>query len=211
MSTEYIWFKGGKESKRTADPKGEKPTLVKSGNGREIKYSYHYDMEADYDQRIIGASSETHLLNGEKDREGGKPAFIAYDVHGKVLHRAMWEGGVKQLVEWLYEDGGIYWSKYYTNGELHREGDKPAQIYYYFSGEIRNETWYDVEGAEHRDDDKPAFISYFKDGSVNQKRWYNHGNMHRGDDQPAVITYDIDGNVEKELYVYDGEVYTPQK
>ena len=40
MSTEYIWFKKGKESRRTVDPEGKKPTMEKLPNGFQIKYSY---------------------------------------------------------------------------------------------------------------------------------------------------------------------------
>jgi antitoxin component YwqK of YwqJK toxin-antitoxin module len=212
MSTEYIWFKGGKESKRTADPKGEKPTLVKSGNGREIKYSYHYDLEADeWGDRIRSVSSETHTLNGENDREGGKPAFISYYKNGIVSHHTTFKNGVPQTVTINREDGSVDMVKHYTDGVLYSDGDKPAVLYYFSDGTPLSETWYDVDGDIHRDGGKPASIFYNSGGGISAERWYQHGDPHREDDKPAVINYYPDGNIRDRRYFYDGEVYTPQK
>jgi hypothetical protein len=56
---------------------------------------------------------------------------------------------------------GKYW---YWKGELHREGDKPAEIYANGS-----KMWY-WKGLRHREEDKPAVI--WKDG---RKVYYKNG------------------------------------
>ena len=72
-------------------------------------------------------------LNGERHREGDKPAIIYADgvqewwLNG-VLHR---EGGQPAVV---YPGGTQEW---WLNGKRHREGDQPAIIY--FDG--RQEWW----------------------------------------------------------------------
>lgn len=110
MADEYIWFKNGKESKRTADEAGEKLTLVKLPNGVEIKYEYS-----------VGGSikAEEYYKNGERHRDGDKPAYI-----------------------WYSDDGPIKNEKYFKNGKFHRDGDKPANIWYYDDGSIRSEKYY---------------------------------------------------------------------
>ena len=70
-------------------------------------------------------------------------------------------------------DGSEYWRK---DGELHRDGDKPAII----NADGTMEWW--VEGQLHRDGDQPAII--WADGA---REWYDHGKLHRDGDQPAII------------------------
>jgi hypothetical protein len=85
MATEYIWFKKGKESRRTADKAGEKPTVVKLPNGVEIKYSY-YTNKVKY--------NEEYYQNGKKHRDGDKPAHISYNRDGSLDLEEYYQNGV---------------------------------------------------------------------------------------------------------------------
>ena len=62
---------------------------------------------------------------GERHRDGDKPASIVYDENGKVQ----------------YEE-------YYKDGNEHRDGDKPAYISYYENGQVRSEDYY-KDGVEY--------------------------------------------------------------
>ena len=59
--TEYIWFKRGKEHRRTADPEGKLLTLVKPTYNTEIKYGYYGD---------DGVRSEEYYKDGKRHRDG---------------------------------------------------------------------------------------------------------------------------------------------
>jgi len=72
--------------------------------------------------------------------------------------------------------GGIRWFK---NGKLHRDNDKPAVIH--FSGSTY---WY-KNGEFHRDNDQPASI--WNDGT---KQWWKNGKLHRDNDKPSIIRAD---------------------
>lgn len=67
--------------------------------------------------------------------------------------------------------------KWFLNGKLHREGDKPALLF-------KNGTkeWY-IKGQKHRANDKPAVVRINGD-----KEWYFKGKRHRANGLPAVIT-----------------------
>ena len=65
--------------------------------------------------------------------------------------------------------------RYYLDGVLHRENDKPAIEY--ASG---SKMWY-RKGQLHRENDKPA-IEYVS----GTKYWYYKGQIHRENDKPAV-------------------------
>jgi hypothetical protein len=65
---------------------------------------------------------------------------------------------------------------WYKDGELHREGDKPALI------ELDIEiTSYYINGKLHRDGDNPAVESNCF------SHWYKDGELHRDNDLPAVV------------------------
>ncbi len=56
-------------------------------------------------------------------------------------------------------------------GQLHREGDLPARIGYYESGEIQSEAWFS-NGQKHRGNDRPAWINYDESGEIEHESWY---------------------------------------
>ena len=66
--------------------------------------------------------------------------------------------------------------KWYKNGKLHRDNDKPATMWW--EGFT---IWY-KNGKRHRDNDQPAVID--PDGT---RFWYRNGYLHRGDGKPAII------------------------
>ena len=68
MSTEYIWFKRGKEHRRTADPEGKLVTLIKTSPNTEIGYKYDNG----------SVETEIYYKNGERHRDGDKPAWVRY-------------------------------------------------------------------------------------------------------------------------------------
>ena len=69
--------------------------------------------------------------------------------------------------------------RFYKNGELHRDGDKPAVIC------ANGEQHFYENGKFHRDGDKPAVI--FASGA---QRFYKNGKLHRDGDKPAIIWAD---------------------
>ena len=80
-------------------------------------------------------------------------------------------------------------------GDLHRDGNKPARIY---ANGIK--AWY-KNGKEHRDGDRPAVIWANK-----VKIWYRDGKRHRDGGLPAVVS----ANGTKKWYK-NGYFYTPKK
>jgi hypothetical protein len=66
--------------------------------------------------------------------------------------------------------------RWYCNGQLHRDGDKPAAIYSYGIVEWRR------HGLLHRDDDRPALIH-----SNGCMEWFVLGMRHRDGDKPAIM------------------------
>jgi hypothetical protein len=72
-----------------------------------------------------------------------------------------------------WPDGSLEWRK---DGLVHRDGDKPARIYW--NGTL---VWF-KNGQIHRDGDKPARI--YADGALN---WFKNGQYHRDGDKPAQI------------------------
>ena len=65
--------------------------------------------------------------------------------------------------------------RWYLNGKLHRDNDKPAIIY-----QNGTQYWY-FNGKIHRDNDKPAIIS-----EAGYKEWLFNGKPHR-ENGPAII------------------------
>ena len=64
---------------------------------------------------------------------------------------------------YYYENGEKMYEEWFRNGQLHREGNKPAYIKYYENGKKEYETWW-KNGQRHREGDKPAWIEYEKEG-----------------------------------------------
>jgi hypothetical protein len=78
----------------------------------------------------------------------------------------------------VMDQGTPYGStRYYRNGQLHRDNDLPAVIY-----EDGQQRWFQF-GELHRDGDQPADIH--PNGA---KYWYQRGQLYRTGDQPSYIT-----------------------
>lgn len=76
------------------------------------------------------------------------------------------------------------------DGEIHRDGDKPARIAYFLVDDkpvIVAETWMQ-HGEIHRDGDKPAKICRTIDGNRTVMSWFQHGKYHREGDKPAYVS-----------------------
>jgi len=206
MPTEYIWFKKGRESKRTADPEGKHPTLVKISPSSEIRYSY-FDGEDG-----VRKHTESHVTNDLEHRDGDNPSYMRYAFDGKVLtrgyrkHGKLHRAGDKPALETYYTDGAPKVVEYRENGGRHRVGDKPAYKAYGNDGQTYAEGYY-VYDELHRDDDKPAWVVYhrFRSGTPHEVSYYKHGDLHREGGKPAFIQYDLDGNVVKRRYYEHGE------
>ena len=234
MSTEYIWFKRGKEHRRTADPEGKRPTLIKPTPNTEIRYQYYYNGDL---------WSERHYKNGELHRDDDKPAFIKYDntdpdlVRSEEYHKngKLHRSGKPASIEYAFT-GGLIQEEYFENGvyhrsgeeptmveydsgvvrahsylrghrglgEFYREGDKPSFIKFYNNGNVASETY--IKGQEEdRDGDKPAYVRYYEDGALKTHRFYINGLIHRGGDKPAWIGYYKNGDTKLERY-YEADV-----
>jgi len=141
MSTEYIWFKKGREHRRTTDPEGKLPSSIRPTPNTEIRYEYRGDGSL---------SGEEYYKDGELHRDGDKPAYIDYYGSGSVYH------------------------KYYKDGEMYRDGDKPPVVKYNKYGNVTHEGWY-KDGALHRDGDKPAVVAYNEDGSIKAEEYFKNG------------------------------------
>lgn len=67
-----------------------------------------------------------------------------------------------------------------------------------------DETWYDENGTVHREGDLPAYISYFykvsKTELIGETTWYKHGKVHRECDLPAKITFNENGSIKTEKW-----------
>jgi antitoxin component YwqK of YwqJK toxin-antitoxin module len=132
----------------------------------------------------------------------------AYKTRDKIIS----QGGT---VSYKYEvtlltDGSVESESFYKEGELHREGDQPARIWYRADGSVSIESFY-KEGELHREGDQPAWISYRYDGSVSIEWFYKEGQLHREGDRPARIEYRADSSVETERFYKEGHEYTPNK
>ena len=113
---QYIWYKNGKEVKRSKDPEGKIITQKITGHNTYIGYAYSCGC----------LLCEVYYKDNKKHREGDKPAKIYY-----------------------YEDGSISCEYYFKDGECHREGDKPAVIDYNTDGSVMGESYY-KEGKKYK-------------------------------------------------------------
>jgi antitoxin component YwqK of YwqJK toxin-antitoxin module len=134
MSTEYIWFKNGKESKRSVDPEGKKPLVEKLPDGTKIEYIYHDN---------LNIKSKTYQKDGIYTRADDLPVAEIYFDNG-ALRQQLWLSGGR------------------AGSQYHRDGDKPASIQYYKEGGVKSENYYE-DGDRHRDG-KPAEINYRPSG-----------------------------------------------
>lgn len=194
MDKEYIWFKNGKESKRSADEEGKLPTKEELPNGRTA--SYEYD---------DGVLVRKEIKNGDLYDGDGKPAITLYNSNGDVrkemyfkdekIHRS---GGRPAEIHYNTETGKPYAESYYVDGKRHRADDKPAYVENFADSGLLEQWWY--EGKQHRGGDKPAVISENIEGTVVHETWFIDGAQHRNGDKPSEIIYHDNGNVNAESY-----------
>jgi len=95
-----------------------------------------------------------------------------------------------------------------SNGQLHRE-NKPAEIWYYESGEIEYKIYW-LNDIKHRVDG-PAYISYHQmNHNIEHVEYYINGKRHRLDG-PASIWYDIHNNIQSEEYFIQDTKYSKEE
>jgi hypothetical protein len=210
MSTEYIWFKNGKESRRTVDEAGEKPTLEKLPNGVEIRTRYKSPSQ----ELISVGYYKGDLLH----RDGDEPAYTYY-IEGKLESESYYKEGVEHrdgdkpaYIAYMGGDGEVTRMTYYKNGVRTRVGDKPYDTGFYRDGDKRFENYGSGKGRDgrnlHREGDKPAITYWNKDGSLKSERWYLGGWMAREGDKPVSIEYDTKGRKKEVIYKNkDGEMH----
>ena len=114
--TEYNWFKRGKEHRRTADPEGKLPTLVKPTPNTEIRFEYHVDG---------GVKYEYYYKDGRVHRDGDKPAWVRYYEDGGVKYEYYYKDGRLHRDEdkparvWYHDDGSIRAKSHYKDGQMY--------------------------------------------------------------------------------------------
>jgi len=67
------------------------------------------------------------------------------------------------------------------------------------------------ENQRHREGDRPAEVWYRDDGTVAREEFWKENDLHREVDRPAVVWYRADGSVEWERFWKEGQEYTPSK
>ena len=77
-------------------------------------------------------------------------------------------------------------------------------------GSVERE-WFYKQGQFHREGDRPALVWYREDGSVKSEYFYKQGHFHREGDHPAMILYREDGSVKLEEFWKRGQRYTLNK
>lgn len=123
----------------------------------ELDYTSFKDLEdPDYEYRELadGLGTKVWLRRGEYHSYNDSPAEIR---------------PIQGVHSW------------YRDGILHRDGDKPAMIYYSSDGKVLHRIWM-KNGKRHRGEDKPAEIVF----NGNLLTWYKHGRKHR-ENGPAFI------------------------
>jgi hypothetical protein len=179
MSTEYIWFKKGKESRRTADPAGKLPLKEELSGGREINHKY-------FTSGNIARS--VYTTNGKRTKS------VDYNMYGgKVVTE--YSGRSAFVREVFTSVGDRVKTEHYKNlKDKHRDGDKPAYVLYIQDSKGTDDdiqvAEYYKDGKLHRDGDKPAEIRNNDDGSKSYETYYQNGKQHRDGDKPADLVYE---------------------
>lgn len=149
------YYKHGKKHRDHNDL----PATIKIRNGESIKRWY-------YNGRPYREKGPTEVvIDGTYKRESWH-SYELSDVDNKVLHR---EDGPASIVT----DGEIIIEEWFIDGQLHREGDKPAYIEL-FDGTIMKMLWYQ-NGKLHRENG-PAVRKYkgiMFDEEWNEEWWLN--------------------------------------
>lgn len=117
---------------------------------------------------------------GERDRDGGLPAFVIYGDNGR-LDQEWWENGVLHredgpaiLYDRMSQSEHPTHEEWYRHGQLHREGNLPAKIERKRNGQLIEEV-YAVDGKLHRTDGPALIRRSWKTGRVLQKEYWLHG------------------------------------
>jgi len=177
------WWVHGKQHRKERDDKGNELPAIISHNLKEW------------------------WVDGKKHRDDGPAVVRQNAVPGYPPSEEWWKNGLQHREE-LDENGNdlpaeitMHRFAWYQNGQVHRDGDKPALVHR--DGGTRE--WYQ-HGMCHREtlDEKglvnPAVI--FSDGS---KRWKRNGMYHRDDDLPAVTHGGIEWWVDGVRYCNSGQ------
>jgi len=117
--------------------------------------------------------------SGTKHRIGG-PAEICDAYEKWYINGFLQSQDDKPAV--VYKNGSREW---YDHGKLHRKGS-PARILE--GDDSRQESWYNF-GERHREDG-PAEI-YYKNGKKAETKWYLNGKLGRNDDGPTSTVFNI--------------------
>lgn len=173
--------KKGKEKspKGNKSPKGKE----KSPKGKEKSPEKHY-----YNGHLIEEIiKENERYTGYYVRMGVVLGmkFYYHSINDKPAYSAEWEDGTKNY-------------KWYKEGKLHREGDKPAII---DTDDIVTHEKYYIEGYPYREEDKPDSVWYENDKII-KSEWHDGKYLHREEDKPAVIEEFPDGRILYKWYEY---------
>lgn len=113
---------------------------------------------------------------------------------------------------WDIETGKIIQECYCKNGELHRDGDKPAKISIDpRTNMLISEEYYD-EGVEHRSNGPSQIIRDAATGKTVVEEWKQKGKFHQEyDGPPAYFFRNSKTNViEEEAYYVNGELHNTE-
>jgi antitoxin component YwqK of YwqJK toxin-antitoxin module len=129
-----------------------------------------------------------------------------YDINGcrRIYHLSNGEyhrDGDSPSEIYYHKNENIHFEGWYVNGKYHRDGDLPTQIHYDENGNKEYEEW-SVNGQCQRDGDLPAVIGYYENGNKRNECWFVNGQRHRDGDLPAEITYDeIGDKIQERWYI----------
>jgi hypothetical protein len=106
-----------------------------------------------------------------------------------------------------YNGSTIVKEEYLNNEDKsHRDGDLPAYIKYFTTGNVYVKQWHQND-CVHRDEDKPAIILYDKEGNIMSEEWYQNNKAHRVIEKgPAYIEYNKNKTIKEEKYYLDGKL-----
>ena len=107
----------------------------------------------------------------------------------------------------IYSIGNKAYRWVNEKGQLHRENDLPATIWYNEDGSIR-QYWYQ-NGKRHRNNNLPAEIWYNTDGLIIEESWWHNNKLHRTNG-PAIIYYDENGTIDFQIWYLNDEEYTEE-
>ena len=101
--------------------------------------------------------------------------------------------------------------QWWQHDEMKRDGDKPTEVFCNSDGQVLSEHFYTDDRLYHRDGDKPARVLYHGNGKVKREDWYQNGELWREDGKPISVFYSEDGKMQERLWLKDGHQYvTPR-